>query len=92
MANNRFNKQSTPKGYKAGGRTGKMGGGMMMKRPMMKKGGRVKKKKQGYKDRKDESIPMIIKKKRTKKQLKASRDDSYGKFGSKAKKSGKINR
>ena len=29
---------------------------------------------------------------RTKKQLKASRDDSYGKFGSKAKKSGKINK
>ena len=56
----------------------------------MKKGGRVKK--QGYKDRKDESIAMRIKKKRTKKQLKASRDDSYGKFGSKAKKSGKINR
>ena len=42
MANNRFNKQSTPKGYKAGGRTGKMGGGMMMKRPMMKKGGKTK--------------------------------------------------
>ena len=60
--------------------------------PMMKKGGRVGKKKQGYKDRKDESIAMRIKKKRTKKQLKASRDDSYGKFGSKAKKSGKINR
>ena len=60
--------------------------------PMMKKGGRVKKKKQGYKDRKDESIAMRIKKKRTKKQLKASRDESYGKFGSKAKKSGKINR
>ena len=60
--------------------------------PMMKKGGRVKKKKQGYKDRKDESIAMRIKKKRTKKQLKASRDDSYGKFGSKAKKSGKINK
>ena len=39
MPNNRFNKQVTPKGYKAGGRTGKMGGGMMMKRPMMKKGG-----------------------------------------------------
>ena len=51
-----------------------------------------KKKKQGYKDRKDESIAMRIRKKRTKKQLKASRDDSYGKFGSKAKKSGKINR
>ena len=56
----------------------------------MKKGGRVKK--QGYKDRKDESIAMRIKKKRTPAQLKASRDESYGKFGSKAKKSGKINR
>ena len=60
--------------------------------PMMKKGGRVGKKKQGYKDRKDESIAMRIRKKRTKKQLKASRDESYGKFGSKAKKSGKINK
>ena len=65
---------------------------------MMKKGGKVKKMKmkkkmkQGYKDRKDESIAMRIKKKRTPKQLKASRDESYGKFGSKAKKSGKINR
>ena len=49
-------------------------------------------KKQGYKDRKDESIAMRIKKKRTKKQLRASADDSYGKWGSKAKKSGKINR
>ena len=29
---------------------------------------------------------------RAKKQLKASRDESYGRFGSKAKKSGKINR
>ena len=57
----------------------------------MKKGGSAKKKKQGYKDRKDESIAMRIKKKRTKKQLRASADDSYGKFGSKAKKSGKIN-
>ena len=49
-------------------------------------------KKQGYKDRKDESIAMRIRKKRTKKQLKDSRDESYGRFGSKAKKSGKINR
>ena len=57
----------------------------------MKKGCRVKKK-QGYKDRKDESIAMRIKKKRTPAQLKASRDESYGKFGSKAKKSGKINK
>ena len=56
----------------------------------MKKGGKAKK--QGYKDRKDESIAMRIRKKRTKKQLKASRDESYGRFGSKAKKSGKINR
>ena len=46
----------------------------------------------GYKDRKDESIAMRIKKKRTAKQLKASRDESYGKFGSKMKKKGKINR
>ena len=61
---------------------------------MMKKGGPVKKKKmkQGYKARKDESIAMRIKKKRTPAQLKASRDESYGKFGSKAKKKGKINR
>ena len=57
-----------------------------------KKGGSAKKKKQGYKDRKDESIAMRIKKKRSAKQLKASADDSYGKFGSKAKKSGKINK
>ena len=42
MPNNRFNKQVTPKGYKKGGRVGKMGGGMMMKRPMMKKGGPLK--------------------------------------------------
>ena len=42
MANNRFNKQATPKGYKAGGRIKKMGGGMMMQRPMYKKGSEVK--------------------------------------------------
>ena len=56
------------------------------------KGGSTKKKKQGYKDRKDESIAMRIRKKRTKKQLRASANESYGKFGSKAKKSGKINK
>ena len=56
----------------------------------MKKGGKAKK--QGYIDRKDESIAMRIKKKRTPKQLKASRDESYGRFGSAAKKSGKINK
>ena len=64
----------------------------MLNKVTMKKGGRVKKKKQGFKDRKDESIAMRIKKKRTPKQLKDSRDESYGKFGSKAKKSGKINK
>ena len=106
MPNRRFNTQVTNP-MKAGGRVKKRGGGMSTARkdmksgyykddmgmkggPMMKKGGRVKK--QGYKDRKDESIAMRIKKKRTKKQLKASRDESYGKFGSKAKKSGKINK
>ena len=58
----------------------------------MKKGGKIgKKKKQGYKARKDESIAMRVKKKRTKKQLKASRDESYGKWG-KGKGKGKINR
>ena len=57
---------------------------------MYKKGGSVKK--QGYKDRKDESIAMRIRKKRTKKQLRASANESYGKWGSKAKKSGKINK
>ena len=64
-----------------------------------KKGGQVGKKKkkkvgkkeQGYKARKDESIAMRVKKKRTKKQLKASRSESYGKWG-KGKGKGKINR
>ncbi len=37
---------------------------------------------QGYKARKDESIAMRVKKPRTKEQLKASADESYGKFGS----------
>ena len=56
-----------------------------------KKGKKVGKKKQGYKDRKDESIAMRVKKKRTKKQLKASRRESYGKWGT-GKGKGKINR
>ena len=108
MPNRRFNKQVAPqmkmggRVKKRGGgmstarkdmRSGYYENDMGMKGgPMMKKGGRVGKKKQGYKDRKDESIAMRIRKKRTKKQLKASRDESYGKFGSKAKKSGKINK
>ena len=56
----------------------------------MKKGGKAKK--EGYTARKDESIAMRIKKKRTPTQLKASADESYGKFGSADKKSGKINK
>ena len=58
----------------------------------IEKGGRTGE--QGYKDRKDESIAMRVKKKRTKKQLKDSRDESYGKWGSGKKKprgGGKIN-
>ena len=56
-----------------------------------KEGGKIGKKKQGDKARKDESIAMRVKKKRTKKKLKASRDESYGKWGSKKGK-GKITR
>ena len=66
----------------------KKSGGPVIKR---KKPGKVGKKKQGYKARKDESIAMRVKKKRTKKQLKASRNESYGKWG-KGKGKGKINR
>ena len=62
-----------------------------MQTPMYKKGGKASKKKQGYTARKDESIAMRVKKKRTKKQLKASRDESYGKSGS-GKGKGRINK
>ena len=62
----------------------------LMKGTERKKGGKVGKKKQGYKARKDESIAQRVKKKRTKKQLAASRDESYGKWG-KGKGKGKIN-
>ena len=47
----------------------------------LKSGGAVGKKEQGYTDRKDESIAMRVKKKRTNKQLKDSANESYGKFG-----------
>ena len=62
-----------------------------MATPRYKKGGKATKKKQGYKARKDESIAMRVKKKRTKKQLKASRDESYGKWGG-GKGKGRINK
>ena len=51
----------------------------------LKKGKSAGKKKQGYLDREDESVAMRIKKKRTKKQLVASRDESYGKWGKRGK-------
>ena len=57
----------------------------------MKNGGKVGKKEQRYKARKDESIAMRVKKKRTTKQLHARADESYGKWG-KGKGKGKINR
>tara|TARA_R100001143_G_C3318655_1_gene113649 strand:+ start:81 stop:443 length:363 start_codon:yes stop_codon:yes gene_type:complete len=47
--------------------------------------------KQGYIDRENESIAMRNLKKRTKKQLEDSRDESYGKFGHGTGK-GKINK
>jgi len=75
----------TPSGHPL---TGKLGGRGGLR---FKSGGKVGKKKQGYKARKDESIAMRVKKKRTKKQLKASRNESYGKWG-KGKGRGKINR
>ena len=108
MANRRFNKQTTQPLKDGGRAKMRGGGMSTARRDMRsgfykddmgmrggamyKKGGKVGKKKQGYKARKDESIAMRIKKKRTAKQLKASRDESYGKFGSKMKKKGKINR
>ena len=49
---------------------------------------------QGSNDRKRESIAMRVKKKRTPKQLQASANESYGKFGSGNKKprgGGKVN-
>ena len=55
-----------------------------LKRPMFKYGGDVKK--QGI------MHGMRKKKKRTKEQLVASRNESYGKSGSAMKKKGKINR
>ena len=65
--------------------------GTKSKGSSMKKKKPATRKKQGYNDRKDESIAMRVKKKRTKKQLKASRDESYGKFGG-GKGKGKINK
>jgi hypothetical protein len=79
---------------KRGGVAMKRGGGSMVKKKAggainqhkkmamgLKEGGPVGKKQQGYKDRKDESIAMRVKKKRTKKQLRDSANESYGKFG-----------
>jgi len=51
----------------------------------LKKGKSAGGKKQGYLDKEDESVAMRIKKKRTKKELVASRDESYGKWGKRSK-------
>ena len=80
----------TPDMGMKGGKMYKDGGAVGAKQKEVLR--RSRKNKQGYKDRKDESIAMRIRKPRTARQLKDSRDESYGKFGSKAKKSGKINR
>jgi hypothetical protein len=61
MANNRFNKQVTPKGYKVGGRVKKMGGGMMMQRPIYKDGSKVRK------------LPTEVSKKEADKKLKSKK-------------------
>ena len=86
-----INKNGKKDGFEIGRAKG-MAKGMGTTVEGFKKGGSAKKKKQGFKDRKDESIAMRVKKKRSAKQLKASANESYGKFGSKAKKSGKINK
>jgi len=59
----------------------------------MKKGGTAKLAAggQGYKAREDESIAMRIPRRRSPRQLAASRDDSYGRWGSGATKRGRIN-
>ena len=63
MANRLYNKQVTPKGYKAGGRASKMGGGMMMKKPMMKKGGDVKKIEKTFGAKKKKNLKKVDAKK-----------------------------
>ena len=47
MANRLYNKQTSPKGYKAGGRVKKMGGGMA-KRKMLKAGSNGNGKKKAF--------------------------------------------
>ena len=65
MANNRFNKQVTPKGYMKGGRVKKMGGGMMMQRPMAEGGYITKKKTSKYITRKETKPKYITRKEKT---------------------------
>ena len=50
-----------------------------------KAGKTADKKKQGYLDKEAESVAMRIKKKRTPAELKASVDESYGKWGKRGK-------
>ena len=87
MANNRFNKQATPKGYKVGGRVKKMGGGMMMQRPMMEKGGEIMKAaKAAAKRAKDKRASDRMKNSKPNKKSGSSAADvfkSYGKYDGK---------
>ena len=87
MANNRFNKQATPKGYKVGGRVKKMGGGMMMQRPMMEKGGEIMKAaKAAAKRAKDKRASDRMKNSKPSKKSGSSAVDvfkSYGKYDGK---------
>mgnify|MGYP003130390019 CR=1 FL=1 len=87
MANNRYNKQVTPKGYKMGGRIKKMGGGMMMQRPMMEKGGKIMKAaKAAAKRAKDKRASDRMKNSKPNKKSGSSAVDvfkSYGKYDGK---------
>jgi hypothetical protein len=86
MANNRFNKQATPKGYKAGGRIKKMGGGMMMQRPMYgKRWKNYGNCKSSSKKAKDKKASDRMKKKPNKKSGSSAADifKSYGKYDGK---------
>ena len=71
MANRLYNKQTSPKGYKVGGRVKKMGGGMA-KRKMLKAGsngngkGKVPNKLKGF-SKLPEKVQMKINKKLAKK-------------------------
>jgi len=95
ISNSIANMANRNKGYKKGGKVVAKKKKTTKKSDAQKRGEKlVRRLQQGYTDRKDESIAMRKKKKRTPAQLAASRDESYGRFGSKKRKprgGGKIN-